>query len=540
MTRRRGVEFLSSIVVFTVLVAAMTWPQALYLSSHAVQHQDIYFNMWRLRWFAHALATTPSRLFDANIFYPETGTLALSDAMLVQGAAGAPLLWAAVDPVLVHNILLLGAIALSGAAMYALVRYLTGSRGAGLLAGIIFAFAPYRVDHVMHMELQWTMWMPLAFLALHGTLDTGRLKYGLATGACIALQMMSSIYYGIFLVTLIAPACLLLLARDRKVPLARAAGMLAAGAILAVVISAAYAVPYLRVQDRVGERPIDDVVSFSATPASYLTATPGNWVWGRFARPREGAERRLFPGAAAVVLGIVGVLLQTPSRRVIVYLLLLVAAFETSLGFGGYAYTFLHEHVPVYRALRAAARLGIFVVMFVGVLAGFGYRALAAGRPPLVRAAVVAAFAAVMSIEYRATVNLVAYSGSAPAMYRMLARQPRGVLLELPVPPVDRLPGHDPEYAFMSTFHWFPLVNGYSGNYPPSYLARLERLRNFPDNTAILQIRRDNVRYVIVRKLGYSAEAWAELQGRMTTAGLFVELGIFDTAHGQAVLYQVR
>ena len=535
---RIRLESLAAVAVFAVLVAAMTWPQALYLSTHAPQHQDIYFNMWRLGWFAHALATSPSRLFDANIFYPEPRTLALSDAMIVEGLAAAPWLWAGASPVLVHNLMLLGAIALSGASMYALVQYLTGSRGGGLLAGIAFAFAPYRIEHIMHMELQWTMWMPLAFLSLHRTLDTGRLKYGLATGACLALQMLSSIYYGIFLATLIALAGLLLLPRDRRIPLPRAARALVAGAVLAAAISAIYAVPYLRAHDKVGDREIEDVAAFSATPSSYLVATPGNWLYGRAGATRGRAERRLFPGALIVVLAIAGLLLATPSRRAIAYLLLLVAAFEASLGVGGYAYTFLYEHVPLYRGLRAAARLGIFVVMFLGVLAGFGYRALAAGRSPRVRAVAVAALAAVLLAEYRATVGLIAYPAAAPPVYRMLAHQPRGVVAEFPVPSVDALPGRDPEYAYMSTFHWFPLVNGYSGMYPPSYLARLERLRGFPDETSLTQLRRDGVRYVIVHQGSSSTPELTDLRIRLAAHGM-AELGVFDAEH-PAVLYRIR
>ena len=189
--------------LFVLLTAVMTWPQARSFGAEATPHQDVFFNMWRLEWFAHAVRTQPAHLFDANIFYPETRTLALSDAMIVEGAVAAPFLWAGTRPVLVHNLLLFGAIALSGAAMFALTLYLTGSRGAGMLAGIVFAFAPYRFEHLMHMELQWTMWMPLAFLALHRTLDSGRMKYGIAAGACVALQILSSIYYGIFLAALI-------------------------------------------------------------------------------------------------------------------------------------------------------------------------------------------------------------------------------------------------------------------------------------------------------------------------------------------------
>src|SRR5215831_10501806 len=173
--------------------------------------------MWRLEWLAHAATAQPTHPFDANIFHPERDTLALSDAMIVEGIVAMPLAWAGVPPVLLHNVLLLGAIALSGAAMFALGRYLTGSRAAGIVAGIVFAFAPYRVEHIMHMELQWTMWMPLAFLALHRLYDTGRMRYGVAVGACLALQMLSSIYYGMFLGVLLGLAALVLIARDRGV-----------------------------------------------------------------------------------------------------------------------------------------------------------------------------------------------------------------------------------------------------------------------------------------------------------------------------------
>jgi hypothetical protein len=505
-----------------------------------VPHQDVYFNMWRLRWFAHALVTPSARLFDANIFYPEPRTLALSDAMFVEGTLAAPLVWAGMAPVLVHNLLLLGAIAVSGVSMFALARYLTGSRGAGVLAGIVFAFAPYRFEHVMHMELQWAMWMPLAFLALHRTFDTGKWKYGLATGACLALQMLSSIYYGIFLASLIALAAVLLMARDRKVPLRRALLPLAAGAVLAVVVSGAYAMPYLRVHDRVGDRPAGEIAAFSARPQSYLAATPANWLYASVSAWRGGPERRLFPGVIPVVLAIAGLLLRTPSRRAIVYLLLLVAAFETSLGFGGHAYAFLYDHVPVYRGLRAPARLGIFVLMFLGVLAAYGYQTLVEGRAIMTRAVLVAVLAVGLLAEYVVTVRPAPYPNTAPPIYRVLAQQPRGVVAEFPVPRVDALPGRDADYAYMSTFHWFPLVNGYSGVYPRSYLARLERLREFPDERSIVQLRQDGVVYVIIHGSSYPGPTFGELRTRIDAAGAFVELGSFDDANGHAVLYRMR
>jgi hypothetical protein len=538
--QRRGVQLLVVAGLFTLLTVVMTWPQALYFSSRATPHQDVYFNMWRLRWFAHALVTPSAHLFDANIFYPEPRTLALSDAMLVEGIVAAPLVWAGLTPVLVHNLLLFGAMAGSGVAMFALARHLTGSRAAGVIAGIIFSFAPYRFEHVMHMEMQWAMWSPLAFLALHRTLDTGKWTYALATGACIALQMLSSIYYGIFLASLVAIGGLLLLPRDRKVPIVRAILPLVGGAALAISVSSLYAIPYMRVHDRVGDRPAAEVAAFSARPSSYLAATPNNWLYGRASASRGGPERRLFPGVIPVVLAIVGLLLRAPSRRAIVYLLLLVAAFETSLGLGGYSYTFLYDHVSVFRGLRASARLGIFVLMFLGVLAAYGYQALAEGRTKGTRAALAAALALGLLVEYHVQMVLAPYANVAPPVYRILAHQPPGVVAEFPVPRADSLPGDEAEYAYMSTFHWFPLVNGYSGVYPPSYLSRLGRLQSFPDERAMNQLRHDNVAYVIVHGSSYPEPAFGELRARINAAAALAELGSFDDAEGHAVLYHVR
>jgi hypothetical protein len=525
-------------VVFALLTVAMMWPIARHPASLASPHQDVYFNMWRLRWTAHALASSPAHLFDGNIFHPEKATLALSDAMLVEGIVAAPLVWAGVKPVLVHNLMMLLPIAASGLAMFALAWHLTGSRGAGLLAGIAFAYAPYRFEHLMHMELQWTIWMPLALLALHRALETGRWKYGLATGAFAALQMLSCIYYGIFLAAILVPAALLLAFADRRVPWQTAAPPLAVGAVLALTVCAVYARPYMRQHDRVGDRSVAEVVAFSATPVNYLAVPEGNRLYGSPARPGRG-ERRLFPGATVVLLAFTGLLLRRPSRRALVYVAILVVAFEASLGFNGYLYPVLHRFVPVFRGLRAMARLGIVVVMALSVLAAFGYAGLVAGRTARVRWLAVAVLAGLMLAEYATRLPLVEFPNSPPPLYRLLARLPPGVVAELPAPANDRLPGVEPQRAYMSTFYWFPIVNGYSGNYPASYLARLERLRAFPDARSLRQLRADDVRYVIVHSQGYTDPQLVAIRSALSDAQM-KELGKFDDGGGTAMLFSTR
>src|SRR3982751_1165773 len=538
---RRIREAALAFAVFAALTCGMMWPEVRHIWDSAVPHWDIYFNMWRLQWIAHALATSPTHLFDANIFYPEPRTLLFSDAMLVQGVIAAPLIWLGVRPVHVHNLMLLGAIVFSAMAMFALVRYLTRSRGAALLAGTIFAFAPYRFEHIMHMELQWTIWMPLAFLALHRTVDAGRVRDGLATGAAVVLQMLSSVYYGVFLATLLTIASLLLQIGARWTTIRRAGVPLGAGGVLAVALIGLYARPYLVARDRVGERPVEEIRVFEARPADYLVTPPTNWLYGKW-QTRGEMERRLFPGAVAFLLAVVALLVRHPSRVIVVYLLVGVAAFEASLGFRGYSYSFLYEHVTPFRGLRAPARLGIFVVFSLSVLAGFGYAFLAAALRVRGRLVLLALLMVAVGAEYFTPLTLVTYPNAAPPVYRLLASQPAGVVAEFPMPRSAGSAGQDPKYAYLSMFHWKPLVNGYSGFYPASYIRRVMDLRRFPDAFSLRVLRRAAVRYLVIHESGYreNRALYEQILATLDEAEDVRNLGPFSDGEGAAIVYELR
>lgn len=485
-----------------LLTVFMTWPQALVLNTHALDHQDVFFNLWRMRWVAHALSTSPADLFDANIFHPDRGVLAYSDAMLVQGVLAAPLFWAGVPPVLVHNLLLLGAIVASAVGIFVLARHITGSAAGALVAAVIFAFAPYRFEHYMHMELQWTVWSPWAFWALQRTLESGFSRFGLLTGLFLSLQMASSVYYGVFLFMLIGVVGLLQLITLRRQLLARAARALLLGGALAASASWVYSLPYSAASARVGIRSSHEVRTFSARPGDYLVATPTNVLYGS---PETGApERRLLPGMVPPFLALVGLVLIPPTTVAIAYVVGLVVAFELSLGAHGYLYPLLYEHIDVMRGLRAPARAAAFCLLFLGVLGAHATAALARAVPARSRAPLAALVCVFVLLEYRVgPLPLVPYPNEAPPLYKLLARLPPGVVIEFPVPRPDSPPYHDPRFAYMSTFHWMPLLNGYSGFFPPSYLRRLVRLAKFPDEESVASLRRENVKYLIVHEDGY-------------------------------------
>src|SRR5262249_14058104 len=154
----------------------------------------------------------------------------------------APASWLGAGPVLAHNIAFLTAFVLSGAGMYLLVASLTERRAAGIFAGVVFAFLPYRFDHYAHLQLQGAQWMPLALWALHRLFATARPLFAVLAGVFLALNALSCMYYGLFFAMFFPLVALVLLAGapGRRVVLVK---QLALAAVVAVVTVGPFALP---------------------------------------------------------------------------------------------------------------------------------------------------------------------------------------------------------------------------------------------------------------------------------------------------------
>src|SRR5262245_44398880 len=385
----------------------MTYPQVLHLADTVHDDGDPLLNAWALAWVAHQLPIAPAHIFDANIFYPERRALAFSETLLVPAVAVAPLRWLGVGPLLVYNIVFLSGFVLSGTGVALLVRSLTGNGLAGFLGGIVFAFLPYRIDHYPHLQLQQTQCLPFAFWAFHKLLKSGRLRDGLLFGAFTAGQVLSCMYYGLFLVPYMAVVCGALLVRSRPMTRQHAVALAAAVTIAAVAV-APVGIAYMGAREVVGERNAEEVAARSATPLNYLGPPEANAIYGEVFKKFTESERRLFPGLVAIVLALVALTTvldaKTRSREdtkaIVAYGLGLLVAFDMSLGFNGLTYGLLYEYVLPFRGLRIPARMGVMAGFSLAVLAGFGAARLTGGLQPRATVAVTAVIALLMLAEY--------------------------------------------------------------------------------------------------------------------------------------------
>jgi hypothetical protein len=536
------VTLLGVAVCSCAMAILLTWPQARHPTLVA-DHFDPYFSIWRLGHVAHALTRWPIALFDGNIFYPASGTLAYSDAVLLEGLIGAPLLWAHLSPSLVYNLLLLAGFAGSGVGMFVLARHLTGEAGPALVAATIFTALPYRMEHVMHLELQWAMWIPLAFWAVHRTMESGRWRHGILVGVFVWLQFISCIYYGVFLSITLLLFVPLLLTFKGHAAIRRFAPPLLTGALVAALLTLPYAVPYIEATHAVGDRPMGEIVRYSAHLSSYLASNSLNRVWGWTADLWGAPELRLFPGLLAMLLGVVA--LRHPRRRLVaLYAAVVLVVVQLSLGLNGLLYSALLGHVSALKGFRATARFGIIVGAALGILAALGTQALfvwirAARRWRLVLIALVIA---VMLVEYsNQPLPLSGAIDARPAdVYQALRSGKPGPIAEFPVPLREALPGWDPYYMAWSVWHWRPLLNGYSGYYSQAYLDSLETLRWFPDADSIALLRRKGIRYVIVHREFYKREEYTELALQLATTPELTRWGVYKDPVGLADILELQ
>jgi hypothetical protein len=249
---RRVLEQAAIVAAFALATAWVLWPlprhpatrlldaSAFYGKRDWLFAPDVSLVQWILGWDTHALTTAPWRLFDANIFHPAPRTLALSEHLLGYWPLFAPVYLATGNPALAYNATLLASFALSGMAMCILVRHWTGNLAAGLLAGIVYAFAPWRLEQLGHLQLLGLYAAPLVLLAWDHVLASGRRGALVLLAGAFLVQCLCSYYLAYATFALTAAYALATLPGARVARIAGGALALAVAAGLFALVSLPY------------------------------------------------------------------------------------------------------------------------------------------------------------------------------------------------------------------------------------------------------------------------------------------------------------
>ncbi len=232
--------------LFLMLSILHTWPLTAVLPSQIKGDHDAVLNVWTLGAIAQQLARDPLHPLDVNMFYPFGDALATLDPQLANGTLAAPVTWVSRNPVLGHNVFILATFVLSGLTMFLLVRELTGSVAAGLIAGCLYAFSPFRTSRLSHSHMLAGFWLPLMLLWLHRYVAEPRWGRLLAVVVLFVAQALSSWYFAAMglVAALVVGIWSLAAHGNARIVVPRAV----AGCLLVFVLLLPFALPFARVK----------------------------------------------------------------------------------------------------------------------------------------------------------------------------------------------------------------------------------------------------------------------------------------------------
>lgn len=489
----------ASLLFFIVLAAIETWP----LAAHPARlsrndNNDTLLNEWVLAWVAHEAPRSPLHVYDANIFYPERDTLAYSESMIVQSAMAAPLLWLGASPVLAYNVVLLAGFVLTGWSMCLVMARWLGDWVAALLSGVLVAFNSYTMTSLPHLQALHVEFLPPALLALDTLLRERRIADAIRLAIWFALQALTSIYLLVFTAVALLAGIVVRPEAWRGPRFGRVATLVVLSAALASVALLPFLLPYWHVYHGMGvSRTIDWQQKLSANWRDYVGA-PGRihysvWSSGMF------WNTGLFPGMVGLALTAVAVgrRVAFTDSRARMCLGFGIAGIVLSFGPAVPGYALLYRLLLPLHAVRAMSRFGYLALVGVGALAGFGaveLRRLVPARRWAVLAIVLVALAAIEPLA--APLELVRFDRISP-IYQQVASESKAVIAELPFYGGASSHAHA-VYMLNSTSHWRPMINGYSGAEPLSFVDHINALGGFPDAQSIVALQDAGVTHVFV------------------------------------------
>lgn len=462
--------------LYLALTLLVTFPLILHFNSALPgDGRDAWQNYWDYWWLRTALTSGQNPFQTPLLYAPYGAPLYLHTLNPFNGLVTLPIQIAFGLPAAYNTVVVLS-LTLAAYFAYRLVARLSGSRRAGFVGGVIYAYGSYHFAHLLgHANLLASEWLPAYLLCLVTASETVGRKRLLPIGAgavsllLIALCDWQYLLFAALLTTLYAP--LAALQRRSLSPLVAALAIGAGGLLLSLPLI----VPTARqLAATAATRPaVLGAEHFSADLLSFVTPSPLHAWWGDWAERIGGranapaVERAIFLGYVPLLLAAIGIWLRR--GRALTWavgaLLFAILALGPVLQIAGAGYAAvplpyrLLQQIPGVNLSRVPARFALLTTLCLAILAGYGLVGLRERFPRLRQghaqtSALLLLVAALLAEHLAAPYPLTAVE-PAPFYRQLAASAEEGAVLELPFS-ITRATS-----LFGQTVHGKPLVGGY-------------------------------------------------------------------------------
>lgn len=484
-------------LLYLALTLLMTFPLAWqWRGSIPAGAGDIWQNYWNFWWWKQCLLEGFNPLHSPLLFFPNGADLVFHTHSPFNQVLAMPvnLLF---GEAAAYNFCILFALTLIGFGTYLLVRELTGSAEAGVLAGIVFAYFPQTIEQTLeHLNLFSLQFIPLALYFLLRWSRSLRFIDALAFGACFGLNALCSWHLGLKLAIVVTPWMAWLVWRHRR-RWREFLGGAGAAAVLAVLLVLPLLVPILTLIVDGDDYFLKQAVPRGIDPTYLLTPSYANPLLGQLVTERY-LNRAYQASGFICYLGFIPFVLAMTAlvrarRKTWPWLVLFAGGVVLALGaeflWNGIWYREVTlpfaalREFPFLQNLRVANRFMILAGLGLAVLAGYGWQSLrirSSWAFPLIAVLILVEFSwlpfPLRKVEF------------SPLLQEVASRP--GAVLDLPFHQRSRAVGN----MANQTVHGRPIGDGYLSSYPPAIdaaiggIPALGQLVNLPAPDAVVDV----------------------------------------------------
>ncbi len=535
-------------VVLLLFTSVFFWPIISHISSYS-EGGDAMFNSWTLARDQHCILRQGCPNYaNGNIFFPHKDSMLYSETQLSAGLLTLPLYFINDNPIFSYNVMTVMSFFLMAFFMYLLAKYLSkGNELVSILAGVLFAYSPFRMAALSHLQNSSIFYLPLAFLLIFKFFDTKKRGYLVGLLVTLILQFYASWYQMVYaliaLGILLAGYWLFKLAKPKVV----------LSVFIVVCLAAISTLPLAKAYGNFSKSnsasfSIQSQTTYSASLMDYVTPEQGTLLGRAFYRVMPTAHRNSYNpdshsyyGMAlwGLAIGIVvlayrkrkrGLEAMREYKTAVIFTLIALAGMIVSFGpvlkirgAGSYdageglryaiamPYILVSKFLPQLSFMRALGRAGVLILF--ALCCFLALAPLAAKNigfyqkhKRLINILLLGLIVFELIPFHRMPMRTTGYNYnlSVPPVYKFIKndKQVDNIIVlaaDFDYPGSGGIPTQLPEVTMWAGYHNKNVFNGYSGYLPPDYYPTYWNFLDFQaDDVALLK--QKDLRYVMVDK----------------------------------------
>ncbi len=527
-------------VLFFILSFWFTRAPITHLDNMAPQGGDPLLVSWIWSWEMHQIPINPLTVFDTNTFAPFKNTLAFTENMFGSLLLAWPLFLIFKNIILVYNLVCHLTFAIGGLGMYLLAYYLTKNKFASFVAAFIYAFAPYKINHLEHINLS-GMWLPYFLLYAQKIFTRFSWPNIFLFLIFTLLVFLNAMQYFLFLPFVFAFLAVAHWQSGSLVLLRKYWLKIAVIILILATLVTTFTWPYFQTRQELGlERSINNIEGLSPDLIDYFVSP----FFYHIFYPAFFPEWAVGPGILIWLLLIASSVFifraRTPDRRLIAYYAFGFLALLCSLGYylqltrsetsgllGPWA--IFYHFLPGFNGIRAVGRYSIFFLLAVSVIIAFGLKEFFLIKQKNNHSKILIitfSLFILLFVEFSFTTpKPYVQTLPPPAVCNWLKNQPPNqIYLELPSG-VSRLENNwDAIYEYWSISHFQKIINGYSGYSPRSHQELNKKLFDFNLDVSDLGTAKDYGATRLIFHFNFYPPAFKEKITNLLSSGDFATL----------------